>query len=83
MGDNKIIGYCYSKQCGPVVKAGFQHEFYWVCKNCKSEITDRLAEEIQNRDKKKETQEDKDLAEMWGMFYGQDPTNNGNDDGFF
>lgn len=51
---SKIRSYCYKNNCGPVVKTGFHLEEYFVCRECKEEITERLATEIKDRVVKKE-----------------------------
>lgn len=47
--NNDIRTHCYNKKCGPVVEAGFHFERWLVCKECKQEVTQRLAEEIEER----------------------------------
>ncbi len=83
MSKNKDIkNYCYSNSCGPAIQTGFQEQ-YWICRNCKEEITSRLAQDIKDREKEKKKKDlsELDLAEMWGMHYGKLP--DGNDDGFY
>jgi hypothetical protein len=78
--DDKVKNYCYSAKCGPVAYGGFHLEKYPVCKFCKEEITERLANDIKNREGKNS----KDLSqeELWQTMYGKLP-NGGEDDGFY
>jgi len=88
MSKNKEIkGYCYSEKCN-IITTGFNSNWY-ICRSCKEEVSERLAEEVRQREKDKKDKKDRklsqdelDLAEMWSMTYGGKMPD-GNDDGFY
>lgn len=80
--NKKIKNYCYSNKCGPVVRTGFQHDFYFVCRQCKEEVTEHLAREIEDRSERKSKDSELDLGDLFGMNY-TGKVDDGNDDGFY
>jgi hypothetical protein len=67
MKDSK--GFCYAADCGPVVQTGFHHEQYFVCRRCKSEITEHLKKQIEARNagNEPEKEDDDDDEPYWGL----------------
>ena len=49
--------YCYKSDC-EVVITGFHLEQYYSCKKCKMELTERLYNQIKERDDKKDQEDD-------------------------
>lgn len=68
---DKIKTYCYNSNCGPIVKTGAVQSTWIVCKSCKNEISERLAEEIKNRKPKEEPKEEPETGELWGMGFNK------------
>ena len=71
----KIKNYCYKVPCGPVVKTGFNLEQYFVCRECKEEVTESLADRIKEKtDAKKEVvpegNSNDDFMDMWASLGG-------------
>lgn len=46
---SKVKTYCYKSKCGPVVKTGAVLSVWLVCKECKEEVSEKLAEDINNK----------------------------------
>ena len=71
---NKVKTYCYKSNCGPIVRTGFQHDFYNVCSSCKEEVCDRIKDAYEEKQKKKDetdkdsnTIDDDDFIQFWAM----------------
>lgn len=69
--NDKVKPYCYDK-CGPVVITGGIQSTWYVCKKCKCEISERLYNEIKDREKPKKESSQIILDELWNINFGGD-----------
>lgn len=47
--NDKTKTHCYSSKCGPVVTTGAVQSIWYVCRECKCEVTPGLKEQIEER----------------------------------
>lgn len=71
--------HCYKHNCGPIVETGAVQSIWYVCRQCKKEVTKRLAEEVEERaaikDEGKEIvpdggSDEQSLLDMWAGIGG-------------
>lgn len=58
---------CYRVDCGPIIQTGFSTTYY-ICKSCKLEISENLAEEINKRKKEKKSSDQYDDDDLLKLF---------------